>query len=198
MKKVLLLVITLPLWINAFNQEPQLYENIVMEEQHPKLYLGTSTGINNINGYLGITVEGNIVDKLTILGSAGLGMWGLKMGVGPRYYPNYPVGIFYTINFTTSSGFQGIELPMETNRSLTDTISLNLNRANNLNFSLGYQFKIFNRGRFHFEIGYSARLEKSPYEVVTPGVELTELSQRVMDMMVPGGIILGLGISMGL
>jgi hypothetical protein len=198
MKKNLLILLLLPLWLISFGQEPQLYESLAPKDETPGLYLGTSTGINNINGFLGITAEGRIVNKLTVAGGFGIGMWGYKMGIGPRFYPKYPTGVFYSLSFTTATGYNGIELPMETNRAASDTIVLNFHRANNVNLSLGYQFNIFKRGRLHFEIGYAIRLKRSPYEVVTPGVVLSEISQRAMDTMVPGGLILGLGISVGL
>jgi hypothetical protein len=198
MKKSILLYILIVLCHISSGQEPQLYESIAPVEYSPRLFLGTGTGINNMNGFLGITLEGKIIDKFTLTGGLGIGMWGTKMGIGPRYYPKYPTGVYYTLSFTTASGFKGLELPMETDRAVTDTVRFNLNRANNVNISLGYQFKVFKRGRIHVEIGYAMRIERSPYEIVTPGVVLSDMSVQLMNAMVPGGIILGLGLSVGL
>ncbi len=198
MKNSILVLLFIPLWMISKSQEPQLYKSLAPQEYGPKFYLGTSTGINNMNGYLGIFAEGKVVDKLAIAGGVGIGMWGYKLGIGPRFYPNYPTGVFYSLSFTTASGFNGIELPLETTRAQNDTVKFNLNRANNIAFSLGYQFKLFKRGRLHLELGYAIRLKNQPYEVITPGVVLTDISEQVMDMMVPGGIIVGLGLSVGL
>ena len=53
------------------------------------------------------------------------------------------------------------------------------------------------RTAFYLEMGYSAALQNQPWVVQTGGVELSDVSKRVLKFIQPGGIILGLGFNFG-
>jgi len=179
-------------------QEPEMYTNPVEQDAAPILFLGTGTGINNFNALLGIFVEGNVVHNFTLAGGFGIGDWGYKAAVAARYYRHYPYKVFYGLGFSSASGIRNIELELYTEPSgEAELVELNLRRANALNLTLGYQFKVFKKSRIYLEFGYGIRLQRTPYEVVTPNVQLDEISIQTLDMMVPGGFIFGVGFSRG-
>ena len=176
------------------------YENPYYQEQpkeSPTTYLGLSSGINNFNGLLGGFMEYHPMNKLTFLGGLGLGFWGYKASAGLRMYKNYPVGFYYTGSFSYHSGFDDIELEMETLNGNTETVIMNWKPAYTLNLTLGYQFGLSNnKYRLFIEGGYAIALQTKPYEV-TNGVQLSEGSKAAMDIFTPGGLIISIGGSLG-
>jgi hypothetical protein len=198
MKNCFLVLIIVSLPILIYGQEKELYVNPVEQDVPPALYVGTGTGMNNLNAFLGFFLEGNIIQNFTLAGGFGIGAWGYKAAVAARYYRKYPYKVFYGLGFSTASGISNIELEVYTEpNNETEFVEFRMKRANTLNLSLGYQFKAGKKGRIYLELGYGIRLQPDRYEILTPNVQLTETSTQVMDMMVPGGLILGVGYSFG-
>lgn len=79
----------------------------------------------------------------------------------------------------------------------TQTVTMDWNPASTINLTLGYQFGIFeNRFRFHLEGGYAIALQQNPYKVKY-GSQLSEASIQAIDLFTPGGLIFGIGGSVG-
>lgn len=192
----LLLVLSLP----AFSQTYDYPERkIDPTEFVPGGYLGLSTGINNFNGMLGINGELKIVKNLTAAGGAGIGGWGYKFAAAIRYYIHYPKGWCFGLGYSSATGVKGFEAELETSYPGGDQIVLlNLNRANNLNLTGGYQWRLGKRFRLGLEIGYAFPLQDQAWEVVSENVVLSDTSEQVMNILTPGGLIIGFGFSVGI
>ncbi|RYE24728.1 MAG: hypothetical protein EOP51_06440 [Sphingobacteriales bacterium] len=166
----------------------------------PKVYLGVSTGLENQAGLLGFTVDVPIVSQVSVGGGIGLSSWGTKIYAEGRYYfrpcqRGWAIGAGITHN----TGFSNFttELPSGYGGNMSTT--LDLNPVTN-GFVSGYHF--FNLGRahrhrFYLQAGYSFRLTSNNYTVVSGG-PLTGDARQVMDILQPGGLILGLGFSFGI
>jgi hypothetical protein len=61
-----------------------------------------------------------------------------------------------------------------------------------------YNLRIGNACKAGFSAGYAIPLSTEPYTVNTPGVTLTETSKQLMDIMAPGGLIVGIRFMFGI
>lgn len=192
----LLMILALPVFSQAYDyptRETGPHESV------PGGYLGLSSGINNFNGLLGINGELQIVKNLTIAGGAGIGGWGYKFAAAARYYIHYPKGFYFGIGYSTATGLKGFQTELETTRpGGNHMVELNLNRANNLNFNASYQWRLGKRFRLGLDLGYSFPLQDKAWELVDNDVVLTETSEQVLEILTPGGIIIGFGFSIGI
>jgi hypothetical protein len=192
----LLIIIALPVFSQAYDYPERQTEAL---EFVPGGYLGLSTGINNFNGMLGINGEIKIIRNLTIAGGAGIGGWGYKFAGAVRYYLHYPKGFCFGLGYSTATGMQGFEAELETTRpGGSQMVELNLNRANNLNLTASYQWRLGKRFRLGLDLGYAFPLQDKAWELVSDDIVLSDTSEQVMDILTPGGLILGFGFSIGL
>ncbi len=199
MKKVFIAVILLFVALGLYCQEGSTTGTAPMQE--PLVYkasLGIDGGLN-YEGLVALSAEVNIVKNICLNGAIGMGGWGAKYTIGGRFYSSYPKGIFYGVSYSHSTGLDSLAIKMDTDKpGGTQDVSLRLNPANNINLNLGYQWKLGNRFRFHLEMGYSIPLEKEPWDVLTQNITLSDASKISMNLMAPGGLMLGLGFSVGL
>lgn len=164
-----------------------------------KTYIGTSSGINNINGLLGIHIERLTVDKLSLIGAIGLGTWGYKLSGGMRLYQHFPKQFFLGAALSYHSGVREIEFSTQSNPDTTEVHPFTFHPSINLPISLGYQGAISNdKIRFHIEVGYSIKLHCSGWESLDGDVTIDETSKDILYILQPGGIIFGAGMSFGL
>jgi hypothetical protein len=197
MRNISLILLLFAFSFSAFsNDSASIYPNSVKQNYYPT-FIGTSTGINNLNGMLGFFADINVHKNFNLTGGVGMGAWGWKTSLAGRFYRNYPRGTYYSVGLSSASGLTGIELEMETTSSSTQNVKFDLYRVMNLNLSMGYQFMISPRFRFHLDFGYAVNLTETPYKMIST-VSLTDESEAVMKMMVPGGVIFGLGFSLGI
>jgi hypothetical protein len=197
MKKTLTLVALILVTITTtFAQQTKVTksstsDNSVAEKQ--RLYFGLSTGINNIASFLGLTLEvpfsQNVSGKLGL----GLGGWGAVIGVAGKYYKQYPTSWSFGAGYSTASGYKDVLLTLKTN-STTEEIKMNADRAHNLDLVAG---KSWGRDwiKFNLELGYSIRVSGGTYGPVDKTVILSESSTSVMNLLSPGGLIIGLGLT---
>jgi hypothetical protein len=168
-------------------------------EYTPGGYLGLSMGINNFNGLLGINGEIRVIRNFTIAGGAGIGGWGYKFAGAVRYYIHYPKGLYFSVGYSSATGLLGLETELETTEpGGNQTVELNLYRADNLNITGSYQWRLGKRFRLGLEFGYSFPLQEKPWEVVSEDIVLSDTSEQVMEFLTPGGLIIGFGFSIGL
>jgi hypothetical protein len=199
MKKFYILsVCLLVVSFNLFSVESDSTKNVSASETYAPFYLGIGTGINNVCGMAGILAELQVYKNVSLAGGVGLGGWGYKSSIGIRIYHSYPRKLFYGIGFSSASGMKNFEYDIETTRSSKEKVTFDLNRANNLNLSLGYQWRLGRNSRLNMELGYSIALQSNAYDIKTTGVILTDNSKAVMDFIVPGGLMFGLGLTFGL
>jgi hypothetical protein len=197
MKKLFLTVFYLIFFQKLFSQY-QPVESNRPAERVPVIYFSGGGGINN-RGIVSVGAEVKIIKNLTVNGSAGLGLWGSKLTCGLRYYKNYPKGIYYSASYGVATGIDSFNIQLTTTTSTKpQKVLLELNEARNINLAIGYIWKINRKFKLNFEAGYAFPLNLTTYEVLTPDIELDDSSKRYMEMLSPGGILLGFGISIGI
>ena len=167
----------------------------------PRAYIGFSTGINNLNGFLGPNVDVAVSPSVSIGAGVGFSTWGTKGGLEARYYfsparcnRGWAVGA----GITHSTGRRDAELELQVVGSgdNTRTVLLELEPKSNF-FVAGYHFfRLGRRNRFHLSLGYSLPLSETGYKNKSP-YRLTEASDLVVRTLSPGGVIIGLGFSFG-
>lgn len=199
--KIFLVLVLCFLSVKLFSQAYQQPESREIDAVYiPAGFIGISTGINNINGLLGINAEALIFRNFTLGGAAGLGLWGYKFSAAGRYYLNYPKGVYFGLAYSTCTGQEEIYLGLETTDDPggTSQVLMNLTRAQTLNIMSGIQWRFGKRFRMGLEYGYALPLQEQAWEVVSEEVELTDTSEQTLNFLTPGGIIIGFGISFGI
>ena len=203
MKKFAIVFIALlpPVYVFSQYQDPDMdqVESKQVINTYP-LYLGLGSGVNHYSGIIGLTTEGNISGNFSAVGDLGIGDLGYKFSAGLRYYQHYPKGLFYGVGISYTPGIDSTRVKLETTQSTgkTTDVDLKINKIETLNLSLGYAWTLGKRFRFNLELGYAILLPDTPYEVLTPGVKLTSTSKQAMNLITPGGLLLGFGFSFGM
>lgn len=161
----------------------------------PKFYLGTSTGLENPSGLLGINIDVPLSSSVSIAGGAGLSNWGMKVNGEVRYYFS-PCNRGWAIagGVTHNTGLQNFTTKLPTATGDHD-VTVNLNALTNAYLS-GYKFfNVGQRGhRFHLQFGYSVRLSEDIYSVESGDV-LTSEGTQVMKTLAPGGLMAAIGFT---
>jgi hypothetical protein len=193
MKKALLIlgIILLSLELNA--QSDQYFE----QEERPKFYLGIGTGFNTYTGLAGVSGNYLVDDKLFVQAGLGLSMWGYKTSLGLRYDRSYRNGFTFGLNLVHSTGLDDIDLELETSSGASREVNMRLERTNSINLKSGYNWWISEKNTFNITLGYAFALKNQPW-TVKDGSSLSVTSHQVLDILAPGGIILGFGFSFGL
>lgn len=167
----------------------------------PKWYVGVSTGIDNITGFIGPLVEYHLVDNFSVYGAAGLGTWGRKASAGVRYYLDYPQGYAFNIGFSHAAGISaasfGVPEKFIEKRLGENAIPFKLLSARTVNVSALKHWVVgaSKRNRFYVELGYAIPTATKRYRAP---FTLTSSGERFMRFIEPGGIIVGLGFNFGL
>jgi hypothetical protein len=196
MKKPLLFVLIALLSANISIAQNRKKAPPEKDTRCPKVYIGFGTGINFSTGLIGFNVDVPIKD-LSLSAGAGLSSWGTKVYGEARYYfspcnRGWALGTGLTLN----TGLTNFQSDLPTTRG-TRTVTMDLNPKTNL-FLCGYRF--WNMGkhnnRFYLQLGYSLPLSNDDY-TIRSGDVLTSESVAAMDLVSPGGLIVGIGFSFG-
>lgn len=169
-----------------------------LRSKTPSTFIGIGLGINDYG--LGGCIEIPIVEKLSLYGNAGIGGWGWKLGAGISFYPSKsPYGSSFSIGYASASGLKDFEtaLAVEPNNQ-NELVTLNLNRVETLNLVYSYNFQLGKKSKFALSAGYAIPVTNNAYDIITTGVTLTETSKQVMDILQPGGLILGFKFLFGI
>lgn len=164
----------------------------------PSTFLGIGLGIND-NGFGGC-IEIPLIEKLSLYGNAGLGGWGWKLGGGISFYPSKgPYGTSFSIGYASASGFKNFEteLAVEPDNQ-NKLILLNLNPVGTVNLVYAHNFRMGQKSKFALSAGYAIPVTKNAYDVITTGETLSDISMQVMDIMQPGGLIVGFKFLFGI
>lgn len=165
----------------------------------PKGYIGLSTGINNNNGLLGFNLEYNIAENLSLSGGMGLSTWGQKASLeGKYFFKNCYRGTAIGLGVTRSSGLRSIVFQDDAVPPNMGKVNIELELLPQLNIALfGYTyFKVGRKNRFHFLYGYSVPTSEKTFKVLSSESPSKSL-KSVIQLMAPGGLMLGLGFSFG-
>lgn len=192
MKKAFLFLSIIFLCLELKGQTDKYYD----PDDRPKFYLGIGTGFNTYTGLAGLSGNYIIDSKLFLQGGFGLSTWGFKSSLGLRYDQSYRNGFTFGANLTISSGIEDIDLEVVTANGATREVNMLLERAGTINLKTGYNWWIGEYNTINLNVGYSFEFKRQPW-VVNDGTSLSVPSQQALEIIAPGGIIFGLGLTFG-
>jgi len=214
MKKISLLSVVLMLSIHVFAQdtdEPVKHRGdhppkkevekpkILRPLRYPSFYINTSTGINNNTGLLGLSFDVPVAKYFSVEAGAGISTWGYKFAALGKYYlqPGHR-GWAFGAGITHSTGLQNTQQNLQTVDGNTEEVGLNLNPQTNV-FLAAYRYwnlgKRYNR--FFLELGWSIPVSGGDKFDQVSGTQITSTSVSTMNLLSPGGLIIGAGFSFG-
>lgn len=191
MRKLLLLVSFIFVSLNVLAQSDQGFYNAY--SQRPPVFMGFATGLNNFTGLFGVSAELGLDDRFSGYMGLGMGSWGYKASVGAKYYFwAYPEGWALNIGLSRSSGIASLDVEVN-----TVPYPMRLKPSNTMNISMVKHWPVgyTGRSRFHVEFGYGLKLSHRPYEVLDSSKSMTQELHYLMDILQPGGLMLGIGFS---
>jgi hypothetical protein len=191
----IVLIIILMFLTRIINAQPIPKAEIV---ENSSIYLGLGLVINDYG--LGGSVEVPMTHNFSFYGKVGTGGWGTKLGGGVNFYPaGTPFSSFLSIGYATASGLSNFRTELwTTDYYETQTVLLDLKRVGTINLKYSKNYRIDKKHRFVLTAGYAIPLSKSNYEVQSEDVILSGKSKNVLDIMEPGGFILGVELLLGL
>lgn len=174
--------------------------HVVRHKKCPNLYLSLSTGLNNNVGLLGCTFDVPVDPNISLELGPGISTWGYKLFFGAKYYlGRCHRGWAFGTGFTYSTGLKNYNQNMETIYGGTEPVTINLNPQVNILFA-AYRYWDLGRGynRFYMLLGWSVPLSGGDKFTQISGDPVSDNARSEMDILSPGGIIIGLGFSFGL
>jgi len=180
-------------------RETKKKERIVRPVHCPKLYITTSSGINNNTGVIGFNFDVPVGPEISLDLGVGTGTWGTKLYAGGKYYlePCHRGWAFGT-GITYSSGLTNFHQNLETIYYNSEEVVLDLNPQTNILFAAYRYWNLGRRyNRVYLELGYSAALSGGDKYTEVAGNPLTNNSDKVMRLLAPGGLIIACGFSFG-
>lgn len=164
----------------------------------PKVYIGISTGLNNVVGIIGPELKFTLSPKFLLGAGFGLGSWGYKYSGHLEYHPKGVYAFFVKGGYMHATGISGMEMNMELSNGQDENVQIDFNPVGNVFLAFGYAWKLGKKSRFHLEGGYAVPLKTDDYFEVTSGETLSETSKSVMQILRPGGLVFALGFDFGL
>jgi hypothetical protein len=162
--------------------------------EKPRSYLGLCTGINNIAGFAGLTFEVPLSENASAKLGLGLGAWGVKIGLAAKYYKEYASSWSFGAGYSTASGASGVELTLmrASTPTIEEKVKVDLTRSHNLDLVAG---KAWGKSvKFSLELGYSVRVGGATFAPVDKNFALSDNSKTVLNVLRPGGLIVGMGL----
>jgi len=214
MKKIALFCLTLLLAFSVFAQDTD--ERVKRKEDKPSkkeavkpkisrplrcpnFYIGVSTGLNNNIGLLGICFDVPVGKNYSVDGGVGISTWGYKFAASGKYYLQpCQRGWAFGAGVTYSTGLQNTQQNLENTNNVTEEVGLNLHPQTNI-FLAAYRY--WNLGqkynRVYLELGWSAPLTSGSRFDQVSGEPINATSVSTMNLLSPGGLIIGFGFSFG-
>ena len=196
MKNEILLLAFLLMGVNKVNAQ-MVKTKETSRSETPNVSIGLTSGINNFAALFGLSLNVRLQDKLHARAGAGIGGWGYKYALGLKYDLKDDNGWSFALGYSHNSGLQGIVLNLETASGRKEDLKMNLNGADNINLSAIRNWFISRKTAFYLEMGYSVALKKNIWTNES-AFALSDRSVSVMNLLRPGGIILGLGFNIGI
>lgn len=172
-------------------------QDIIPTPKPPDVYLGIGTGLNAYTGFLGISGNLRLTKQSFFQAGLGLGSWGYKYSIGFGYdlTDNRRWALGAGLSYCT--GLRNVDMEMEMYNGGTEPVKIYLKSAKTLNLKATHNWIIGRKNTFYVDMGYAVPLQTSPWEI-TDGSIVSENSRKALDLVSPGGVILGLGFTFGL
>jgi hypothetical protein len=206
MNKLILIILLANINLQSYAQQ----DNFPKKETHdkvtnrksvsPVLFINVSTGINNNTGLIGASVEVPVVKHLTVEGGFGISSWGSKLTASVRYYlKNNFKGWAFGAGLTHNSGLKNFQDNLETVYGTTESVTLDLHPRTNV-FAAAYKYWRLGKraNRVYLELGYSVSVSGGNKFDQTSGTPISSNSENVINIISPGGPIVGFGFSFGI
>jgi hypothetical protein len=188
LKRIILLSLCLLLITKLDAQE--ITENKTAE--YPQVYLGVGTGFDNFTGFMGVSGTLKMYERFSVRGGAGFSGWGLKSSIGIKYDQSETGRWSYCLGYSHSPGLEGIKLDMELESGGTQEITVDYLSAGTINLAIDRNWRIGKTGIFYLEFGYAVPLQSNRWRV-TDGSTITRSADMALNILQPGGLILGAG-----
>jgi hypothetical protein len=197
MKKTLLVILLLSSALFVSAQDKLTYENYMKRpDELPKFSIGVGTGINNFTALIGPSVNFRVVKLLSLQGGLGLGGWGYKVSGGLILNTSYKGGLYFGAGYSYSPGENNLQMSLPLQSGTTQTVHLDYLAAGTINLKAGYSFRMGKVNTFYLECGYAIPMQATAWKV-TDGSALASAATETLNILQPGGIILGLGFTFG-
>lgn len=167
------------------------------DRESSDVYLGLGTGINNYTGLAGLSLNVRIINNVYIQGGLGISTWGYKRNIGLRFDKSDGKGWSFIAGYTNCSGLNNVELELENSMNFKETVTLDLKSKSALDLKASHKWNSGRKNFFYIDLGYSIPLEETQYRVIYGG-SINTASEQVLDILSPGGVIIGLGYMFGL
>jgi len=180
--------------------EPKKRKTIVRPARCPRVYINTSTGINNNTAIMGFSFDVPLPNNLSVEAGVGTGTWGDKIYAGLKYYLSpCQRGFAVGLGLAYCPGVPHDSHDLETIYGTTETIVYNKNPQTSL-LLMAYKYWTIGKkyNRLYAETGWSMP--------ITSGDKITQLSGHPMSSKAMDGLnsgiesapILAVGVSFGI
>lgn len=196
MKKSLILILTTIMLLGSLQTTKAQLSSL---NQTPTTFIGVGTGINE-TGIVGFVVEPMVANRLSLIGTAGLGSWGYKLSAGAQFYLNKSgYGSSMTIGYAYATGIKNFSYKLEVEPSDNEeTVDMTLKGTGTVNVAYAYNFRVGGKNKLVLTAGVAIPTASEPYTINSQGVEITNEAKSFLDLMAPGGLILGIKYMFGL
>jgi hypothetical protein len=150
-------------------------------------------------GLLGAQIDFVATEKLTLGGGLGISSWGYKYAVNLKFYPEGLYKYYFKVGYSQNSGLEEFETELELESGATEPVMMDLKPVGNLFVTAGWAWKMGKRNRFFLEGGYAFPLNTDDYyQLYDDNVRLSEMSEQVLRIMRPGGLVVCLGFNIAI
>lgn len=177
----------------AFAQQQKSFKKSTNDVGCPKFYIGLNLGLENPNGILGVSFDVPIIEHVSARAGIGLSSWGYKFyGEGVGYIGKCHRSWAAGLGVSRNTGLPELKSTMPTTTGDRE-VTLEYLPQTNAFFNLYHYFNLGKRkSRFYLQAGYSVPLSDKSYNIKS-GHVLTSDGEKVMKLLRPGGLSLGLG-----
>jgi hypothetical protein len=158
-------------------------------------YFGFGLGINDYG--IGINLEAPLSQSTSVNGNVGIGGWGFKFGGSINFYPSDNNHNEFSLGYSYASGLKNFntELTVEPYGN-QQTVNFDLYGVSSINVTYTYNINVGRSSKVAISGGYAICLTEDAYDI-TNSMVLDETSKLVMNMMKPGGLIIGVKLMIG-
>lgn len=173
----------------------QQFENIQQPVPKQHFFIGIGLGVNDYG--LGFILESPAINSFSFNVDAGVGGWGWKLGGSMNQYLSGDKHHELSLGYSYASGLKDFETDLSVEPSgENQNVKLDLLEVSTVNVIYTYNVAVGRASKIAFSAGYAICLTGDGYRVYSP-VVLDRTSDMLLDIMKPGGIIVGIRLMIG-
>jgi hypothetical protein len=166
------------------------------EPEGSTVFIGAGLSMNDTG--LNVGLAGKISPGVCLSGSVGLGLWGKNVNGVLEFYPSKTA--FKSAICAGVKVHTGVELKMSLETSpgnQQEEVDIRFNPGANFLFYYAYNLHAGKQGKFQIYSGWSFDLTERNYTVLTEDVTLNIDTRNALEIMAPGGWIIGFRFMFG-